>query len=244
MALTMLAGLTLLLSSKSVNAGNFNKGKSHSRSVYELESKNDVDYLVSKLSEKSDSDPWHFSNLYDSSSKSFFIPYHLWTGMVWNGSKSVENCMHQVNKTWEFVDARGRNRKTRVSGPAKLIHPVTGIVFDTWELKTKRGVQNLVCHSNGIGRVFDFRFSDIELSQLDGTECKFPAGFGWKLGVARDCDPNAPKETTVTKLIFDDDFKLTKMTYVFTKKKGFQTQRADDYYEYEINKGRILHSKL
>jgi len=234
-ALILTGSLILSLPVKSVGSDDSN---------FELQTQNDIDRLVSKSSGQTDPDPWHFNNLYDPSSNSFFIPYHLWSGADWNGKKSTENCMHRVKNRWKFVDARGRDRKMRVAGPTKLIHPVTGITYETWELKTKRGSQNLVCHSRGIARVFDFRFSENEQSQLNGTECKFPAGYGWQLGASRDCDPDAPKETTVTKLIFSKDLKLVKMAYTYTKKKGFETQRADDYYEYETNKGRILHSKL
>ena len=100
-------------------------------SNFELQTQNDIDRLVSESSGQTDPDPWHFNNLYDSSSKSFFIPYHLWSGADWNGKKSTENCMHRVKNTWKFVDARGRDRKTRVAGPTKLIHPVTGITYET-----------------------------------------------------------------------------------------------------------------
>ena len=47
-----------------------------------------------KASQTKSSNPYHFSNLSDDASNSFFIPYHLWSGATWDGIKSVENCMH------------------------------------------------------------------------------------------------------------------------------------------------------
>ena len=98
-----------------------------------------------------------------------------------------------------------------------------------------------------MARIYDFRFEKAGLLGspiLNGTECKFPAGFGWQIGVSQDCNPQAPKQTTVTELIFDEDFNLVKMAYTYMEKKGFSAENADDYYEYEVGKGRVLNKKL
>ena len=34
------------------------------------------------------------------------------------------------------------------------------------------------------------------------------------------------------------------MKYTYTQKEGFSAKAADDYYEYEVGKGGVLHKKL
>ena len=67
-----------------------------------IKKQSDAKSAFAKASKTKSSNPWHFSNLYDDASNSFFVPYHLWSGAKWNGKKSVESCMHKVKNTWEF----------------------------------------------------------------------------------------------------------------------------------------------
>ena len=81
-----------------------------------IKKQSDAKSAFAKAAKTNSSNPWHFSNLYDDASNSFFVPYHLWSGVKWNGNKSAENCMHKVKNTWVFK--RGdRERKQRISAP-------------------------------------------------------------------------------------------------------------------------------
>ena len=127
------------------------------------------------------SDWGHFSNLYDETTNSFFIPYHLWSGSKWDGDKTAKNCLGEVKNTWKFLNARNKQVKSQVSGPISFTHPISGINFKTYEWKSKRGSQHLICHEKGMARIYDFRFDEAGLLDspiLNGKECKFPAGFG------------------------------------------------------------------
>ena len=123
---------------------------------------------------------------------------------------------------------------------------MTGETSETYEWKNKNGSQHLICHEKGLAPIYDFRFEKSLLNSpvLNGTECKFPAGFGWRIGVSEDCNPEAPEQTMLTQLTFDGDFNLVKFAYIYSKKEGFSARAADDYYEYVVRKGRVLHTKL
>ena len=214
---------------------------------YKLANKSDIAKVIETVGSQSASNPYHFNNLYDASSDSFFIPYQLWSGAKWDGVKSVEKCMHKANTTWTYFNPRNTKSKGKIISPVKYPHPSSGEVFQTFEWKGRKGSQNYICHSKGLARIYDHRFKKAGLLDspiLNGTECKFPAGFGWQIGVSQDCNPEAPKQTTVTELIFDEKFKLVKMKYTYTEKEGFSAREADDYYEYEVGKGRVLYRKL
>ena len=225
----------------------FSTSHSFGAEKYQLANKSDIAKLIEVAGSQSASNAWHFKNLYDSSSDSFFIPYQLWSGEKWDGVKSAEKCMHKANTTWKYTNARNKQTEGRITSPVKFTHPSSGNVFETFEWKSKRGSQNLVCYERGMARIYDFRFEKVGLLDspiLDGTECKFPAGFGWQIGVSQDCNPKAPKQTTVTELMFDESSNLVKMKYTYTEKEGFSAKGADDYYEYDVGKGRVLHKKL
>ena len=223
------------------------KSGGDSNKVYDLQRHKDIDQLIIELKEKTGSSPWHFSNLYDLSSNSFFIPYHLWSGASWDGKKSVQECIHHVDSVWQWTDFRKKQRKAKIVGPVNFTHPLSGLTLNTFEWKSKKSSQYLICHERGLARIYDPKFEKAGLLSspvLNGTECKFPAGFGWKIGVPRDCNPKAPKQTTLTRLTFDKEFNLIRMAYTYTIKEGFSARRADDYYEYAVDKGRVLHTKL
>ena len=122
--------------------------------------------------------------------------------------------------------------------------PESSNIITTFQVENRRNTQNYVCHEKGLARIYDGRFADAGfLSELDGKECKFPAGFGWRLDEAKDCSNSSPKETKVVELIFDSNYLLKRMSYTYEKKKGRKTRRKNDYYEYEPEKGRTLHKK-
>jgi hypothetical protein len=225
----------------------FSTSHSFGAEKYKLASKSDVTKLAETVGSQSASNPYHFINLYEASSDSFFIPYQLWSGAKWDGVKSVEKCMHKANTTWTYFNPRNTKSKGKIISPVKYPHPSSGEVFQTFEWKGRKGSQNYICHAKGLARIYDHRFKKAGLLDspiLNGTECKFPAGFGWQIGVSQDCNPEAPKQTTVTELMFDENFNLVKMKYTYTEKEGFSAKVADDYYEYEVGKGRVLHKKL
>ena len=120
--------------------------------------KSDIAKLIEVVGSQSASNPWHFNNLYDASSDSFFVPYHLWSGAKWDGVKSVEKCTHKANTTWKYTNARNKQTKGKIASPVKFTHPSSGKVFQTFEWKSKRGSQNLICHAKGMARIYDFRF--------------------------------------------------------------------------------------
>jgi hypothetical protein len=225
----------------------FSTSHSFGAEKYKLASKSDVTKLAETVGSQSASNPYHFINLFDASSDSFFIPYQLWSGAKWDGVKSVEKCMHKANTTWTYFNPRNTKSKGKIISPVKYTHPSSGEVFQTFEWKGRKGSQNYICHAKGLARIYDHRFKKAGLLDspiLNGTECKFPAGFGWQIGVSQDCNPEAPKQTTVTELVFDENFNLVKMKYTYTEKEGFSAKAADDYYEYEVGKGRVLYKKL
>ena len=209
-----------------------------------IKKQSEAESTFAKASRTKSSNPWHLSNLYDSTSGSFFIPYHLWSGATWDGNKSVENCMHAVKNTWVFK--RGdRERKQRISAPVAFKKEGLAGDVKTFKSENKEKYQHYVCHGKGLARIYDQRFEQTgELDSLDGKECKFPAGFGWRVNETQDCSENSPKATRITELTFDKDFILKKMSYTYEKKKGAKALRKDDYYEYVPNKGRVLHKKI
>lgn len=209
-----------------------------------IKKQSEAESAFAKASQMKSSNPWHFSNLYDDASNSFFIPYHLWSGATWDGTKSVESCMHAVKNTWVFK--RGdRERKQRISAPVDFKKEGWAGEVKTFKAENRKNYQHYICHKKGLARIYDQRFEQTgELDSLDGKECKFPAGFGWQVDETQDCSENSPKATRITELTFDKDFILKKMIYTYEKKKGAKALRKDDYYEYVPNRGRVLHKKL
>jgi hypothetical protein len=93
---------------------------------YQLANKSDIAKLIKVVGSQSASNAWHFNNLYDSSSDSFFIPYQLWSGAKWDGVKSVEKCMHKANTTWTYFNPRNTKSKGKIISPVKYPHPSSG----------------------------------------------------------------------------------------------------------------------
>lgn len=67
---------------------------------------------------------------------------------------------------------------------------------------------------------------------MNGTEFRFPAGYGWRIAEPEDCNPEASKQTALTEMTFDEDFNLVKIADTYIEKPGFSARVEDDYYEY------------
>ena len=214
-------------------------------SKHEIKNQSDVSNIVSQIPSTTSADPWHFNNLYDPETKSFFIPYHLWTGAKWDGVKSTKDCMHSANNTWNYTNTKNRNKFSEVSGPVSFTNKETGKDVETWLVKLdENSEQNYICHEKGIARVYDKRPRFNIDQYMNGRECKFPAGFGWKIGEKVDCDPVAPRVTRIEGLFFDANFILQNMSFVYINKEGVTTRLLEDYYEYKPELGRVVHLKL
>ena len=137
----------------------FSTSHSFGAEKYQLANKPDIAKLIEVAGSQSASNAWHFNNLYDSSSDSFLIPYQLWSGEKCDGVKSAEKCMHKANTTWKYTNARNKQTEGKITSPVKFTHPSSGNVFETFEWKSKRGSQNLVCYERGMARIYDFRCS-------------------------------------------------------------------------------------
>ena len=165
---------------------------------------------------------WHISNLYDCQSRTLYIPYHLWTGMPWDGRKDSP-CMHKAYKVF-LVNNRSQ---TSIRGPESWTHPKTSETLQIWvrEKARRHKVQYFVCHERGIGRVYDSRrerFSRV-------GRCKFPAGHGWKVGERRECRSTAIE---ITQVDLDDDGLLARLEF-----KYFSRGRLDHVYRYVPEQG-------
>ena len=166
--------------------------------------------------------PWHISNLYDCRSRTLYIPYHLWTGMPWDGRKD-RPCMH---KAYNHFLVNGRSQ-TVIRGPENWNHPKTGEALQIWIREKVRGhkVQYFVCHERGIGRVYDSRRERVARV----GRCKFPAGRGWKVGERRECRSTAIE---ITRIDVDDDGLLAGLEF-----KYFSRGRLDHIYRYVPRQG-------
>ena len=124
---------------------------------------------------------WSRQNVYDPETDTYYIPYHLWTGAYWDGNKN-ENVILQSADTVFLVNGVS---ETRINGPETWRHPYLDKEFKVYSrTKSNRDkVQLFVFHENGIGRVYDHRPTHSYDRYSDGKEVKFPAGWGWKIGV-------------------------------------------------------------
>ena len=179
-------------------------------------------------------EPWSKTNLYDSKTDSYYIPYELWTGSNWNGEKVM---------TFHKADLNFMNGKT-IKGPVEFYHKKLDETIQVYERINDSKIQLFTFYEDGIARVYDNRKERF----FDGG-FKFPAGFGWKI--------NELKETTQTEwkkdkertrdlgikiidLKFDSNHILESMTYEFYVK-----GELDHTYTYVPNKGmtKLLKNK-
>ena len=100
--------------------------------------------------------------------------------------------MHAVRNTWVFK--RGdRERKQRISAPVDFKKEGLAADVKTFKSENRKNYQHFICHEKGLARIYDQRFEQTgELDSLDGKECKFPAGFGWRVNETQDCSENSP----------------------------------------------------
>ncbi len=169
-------------------------------------------------SAKSD-DPWNIKNLYDCSTSTLYIPYQLWTGAKWDGSKA-EACMHAASAT---VPANG----ARIAGPKRWKNPKTGVTETVWSEAKADGseAQYFTCHAKGIGRVYDSRGRHV----FRQGRCAFPAGRGWGLAVRRTCADSAIE---ITAIALNDRNELESIEF-----NGWTGKTLDHHYRYAPNVG-------
>ena len=173
------------------------------------------------------SNPWHISNLYDCSTRTLYVPYHLWTGAEWDGSQTpAASCMHAA--ATEF-NVNGTS-VTRINGPVQWTNQVTGTVESIW-VRTKADgskIQHFTCHGKGIGRVYDSRIGRAHRHWAPGR-CKFPAGNGWQVGKRRSCNSTSIE---ITEIEIDEDGAMVHLTF-----KWWAGQNLDHIYRYVPNYG-------
>ena len=167
--------------------------------------------------------PWHISNLYDCRKKAMFIPYHLWTGMAWDGDKDAP-CMHEASTIF-FVNGVS---KTTISGPQEWRGKKIWIRAKSSGRKT----QYFECHNRGIGRVYEIRGGKSRVYKRTGR-CKFPAGYGWKLGKRRRCANTAIE---IDKIEFGENRELFALEFKWWYR-GRAGYRLDHRYRYQPNVG-------
>jgi len=176
---------------------------------------------------KSDS-VWHISNLYDCEKREIFIPYQLWSGEAWDGNK-LSACMHDAN-TLFYVNGKSG---TTIKGPKRWHHPWLNTDIDVWYREKTNGSkqQYFTCHEKGIGRVYDSRRGHYSLGR-----CKFPAGFGWQIGVERDCNETSIE---ITKVELDIHSNLSAIEFKWWFENNNGEFVHDHSYRYEPNIGSV-----
>ena len=106
--------------------------------------------------------PWSKAHLFDSKTKTYYIPYELWTGAPWNGVK--EKKLHAVDRI-----SKSGNKTTK--GPRQWTHPYlnnqTFNVYERVNTRTKK-VQLFIMRDKGWGRVYDRRPKKNRLNYIDG----------------------------------------------------------------------------
>lgn len=172
--------------------------------------------------------PWNISNLYNCEQRELFIPYQLWSGETWDGNK-FSACMHEAN-TLFYVNGKSG---TTIKGPKTWRHPWLNTEIKVWYREKVNGSkqQYFTCHEKGIGRVYDSRRGYYSLGR-----CKFPAGFGWQIGVQRECNETAIE---ITKIELDDHSNLTAMEFKWWFENNDGELIHDHTYRYEPNIGSV-----
>lgn len=171
--------------------------------------------------------PWHINNLYDCNSRSLFIPYQLWSGVKFNGEKKTA-CMHKVDNT--FVPNHGES--ITINGPHHWYNPASSNSETVWlrHSHISKKQQRFVCHSKGIGRVYDSRR---EQNFLPGR-CKFPAGFGWRLNDPVIC---ADTKIELTRVNWTQSYELESIEFKWWFRRKSGQWHLDHIYRYAVNAG-------
>lgn len=190
------------------------------------------------------SSPWHISNLYNCKDKSFFIPYQLWSGAKYDGNKANSK-NHQVNRqtTTSHYGKSGRlsHSDLSVTGTTKWSSPKYDKEFNIYTRERNDKIQYFIANDMGIGRVYDNRGNG---RYFNGTNIKFPAGYGWKLNDSRSTSYEVIKHgrtkyrnTTIkiTDMKFNAKNELDTITFQWYPKDG----ELDHIYTYKANIGLL-----
>ena len=183
-------------------------------------------------SQTKNSSPWSINNLYDCKTKSFFIPYQLWSGAKFDGDKK-DSINHQVNKqTMTPYGNKGKFQQLSIIGTKKWTNPEDDIEYDIYirERSRKGKIQYFTANTMGIGRVYDNR----EDRYYTKPRMKFPAGYGWRLHEQRSLGAT--------------DIEIIDMSFSNNKLEGISFKwwingSLDHIYHYEVNKGVITSNK-
>lgn len=188
--------------------------------------------------------PWHISNLYDCKDKSFFIPYQLWSGAKYDGNKANSK-NHQVNKqtSTSHYGKSGRLSYSDliVTGTTKWTSDKYNKEFNIYTRERDDKVQYFVANDMGIGRVYDDRGNG---RYFNGTNIKFPAGYGWKINNSRSSSYEVLKNgrrkyrsTTIniTAMKFNSKNELDTITFEWYPVNG----ELDNIYTYKANVGLV-----
>ena len=188
--------------------------------------------------------PWHISNLYNCKDKSFFIPYQLWSGAKYDGNKANSK-NHQVNKQTQ-TSHYGKSGSLSysdlsVSGTIKWTSDKYNKEFNIYTRERDDKVQYFIANDNGIGRVYDDRGNG---RYFNGTNIKFPAGYGWNLNNSRSTSYEVIKNgrtkyrNTTIKIIdmkFNSKNELDTISFEWYPVAG----ELDHIYTYKVNVGLV-----
>ncbi len=185
---------------------------------------------------------WSKQNVYDPETDTYYIPYHLWTGAYWDGNKNENVILQSADTVYIWVNGV----ETHIKGPEIWRHPYLDKEFKVYRrtLSDRDKVQLFVFHENGIGRVYDHRPTRSYDRYYDGKEVKFPAGWGWKIGVPQTFSFtiwNNGKKTSMTTTIeitaieFDHESVMTALKYNYSVN-GI----LDHKYVYRPRKGMVV----
>jgi len=218
----------------------FTTGCSQSQSELQLKKLTKIECASSEKSKS----PWHISNLYDCKDKSFFIPYQLWSGAKYDGHKANSK-NHQVNKqtTTSHYGKSGRLSYSDLSviGTTKWTSDKYDKEFNIYTRERDDKVQYFISNNMGIGRVYDDRGDG---RYFNGTNIKFPAGYGWNLNDSRSSsyeviknDRTKYRSTTIniTDMNFNDKNELDTITFEWYPKDN----ELDHIYTYKVNVGLV-----
>ena len=169
-----------------------------------------IDYSLSATEQAA----WHYNNMYDSATDSYFIPIELWSGGVWDGNKT---------RSMGVVDTYfGRDFCKHIFGPSIWAHPFTNNSYEVYQRNGRTGdgelkIQYFTQADLGLGRTYDSRNDRYLIDEV-----KFPAGSGWRLNQAveipftqwRDGSiRNSTRTVVITRILFDEVNRLAAMTY-------------------------------
>ena len=175
---------------------------------------------------------WSKQNLYDPETDTYYIPYQLWTGAYWDEVKNENVVLHAVGTV--FLVNGGD--ETHINGPEIWRHPYFDQEVEVYRrTKTSRDkVQLFAFHENGIGCVYDHRpYSRSYDRYYDGREVKFPAGWGWKVGVPQ----------TFSFTIWENDVRKSRMTTIEINAMEFDYEGVMTGLKYDYSVNGILDHK-